>query len=170
MHEEDIYVIRNLMLNLDVEMCGSMRDGRIFVEKTGTRLKNRGMCQLNKYSKIIWHTHPKIFRAYPSVEDVLNMLKWHPINKKNNFPEISLIFTDWGVWTIKCITKFHLDEQWYTYLYSFINNALAPLWEQGIEYNESTLGLISKAISEIEELNNNEYLKCKLYIEFQTWE
>ena len=55
--------------------------------------KQRGSCQLKYYSSVIFHTHPKIFYATPSIEDILKVFKSDIINT-------SVILTYWGVFQI----------------------------------------------------------------------
>ena len=57
--------------------------------------KIRGMCKYkSKYERYICHTHPYNFRAYPSLEDIMKVIK-HKL-----LIDVSIIPTRWGIWTI----------------------------------------------------------------------
>jgi len=86
------------LLNLPVETCGYVNKDLIPVvdgvpEDSTT---GRGKCRNNKYYPVIWHTHPVNMQSYPSVEDIIKILKPRP----NGIPKISLIFTRWGIWNL----------------------------------------------------------------------
>jgi len=93
-------------LKLNREICGHVYivNGELvlYCDSVGTSvggdIKTRGSCQHSIYSSIIWHTHPNISLPYPSVEDILKVIK--PRTK----PELittSFIFTSIGIWSIQ---------------------------------------------------------------------
>jgi hypothetical protein len=63
----------------------------------------KSSCFYTEYGKIVWHTHSKVSKCYPSAEDFLLPVK--------NYPSISVIFTVWGIWQINCSVKHKLAEQ-----------------------------------------------------------
>lgn len=56
--------------------------------------KFRGTCSHQSYNSNIFHSHPSTSYAYPSPEDVINVIKHHGTIKN------SFIATKWGVWVI----------------------------------------------------------------------
>jgi len=59
----------------------------------------------NSYDSIIWHTHPNNSKSYPSVEDIIKMLKPRP----NPNPMDSLIICRWGIWEFNAKNKQSVD-------------------------------------------------------------
>jgi hypothetical protein len=105
-------------LDLDAEICGvcvpptagpylqlSDRD-----QGPTIREGERGSCRsTNRW--INYHTHPRLSKPWPSVEDVFNVLYERP--PAENLWR-SLIFTEWGIWEIyspRCYDPDWLDEQ-----------------------------------------------------------
>ena len=60
----------------------------------------RNNCQTRKYKKMIYHTHPFVSKSYPSMEDILKIIKM-----KNKIIKVSIIFTRWGIWELNCNKK-----------------------------------------------------------------
>ena len=89
------------ILEQDYEICGNL-----FVDDSNKCLEPKYiikghsgtsfMCQHEKYSKYIFHTHPNIAKGYPSIQDILKVLK-----SRNNIIRNSLIFTKHGIWNIR---------------------------------------------------------------------
>lgn len=57
----------------------------------------------NSYDSVIWHTHPNNSKPYPSVEDIIKMLK-----PRHN-PIDSLIICRWGIWEFNAKNKQTVD-------------------------------------------------------------
>jgi hypothetical protein len=97
--------------NAGVEVCGNftissnreLKVGHYFV---GKDLVDRGMCKILRNTPFIYHTHHKDVKAYPSVEDVLTVLK-----QKNKIINKSIVFTSWGIWELSCGE--HIEESKY---------------------------------------------------------
>ena len=91
-------------LRLNREICGHVYNlnGNIvlYCENVGSLKgeKMRGSCQHSKYSSVIWHTHPNISLPYPSMEDILKVIK--PRND-SGLISTSYIFTSIGIWSIQ---------------------------------------------------------------------
>jgi proteasome lid subunit RPN8/RPN11 len=91
---------------LDYEVCGFLKRNRIdnYLEldeqKNITTDLSRKNCQLKKIKRMIYHTHPLTSKSYPSVEDVLKIVKL-----KNKIIKVSIIFTRWGIWELHCDNK-----------------------------------------------------------------
>lgn len=92
-------------LELDHEVCGFLLendDNYIIVSEQenissdNTRLN----CQTKTYSSIIYHTHPKISKIYPSTEDIINVML-----KNNSIIQHSIIITTAGIWNLSCSKK-----------------------------------------------------------------
>lgn len=99
------------LLPLDTEVCALFKKNQItqyldivdLVHGTIQTIENgrtRGMCVHRHYSKIIFHTHNIGLKAYPSVEDVLSIIKSRDITI--NF---SLVFSDFGIFVMSCSQK-----------------------------------------------------------------
>lgn len=93
----DVEYIKTL-LSLHVETCGYVNNEMVPVVDgvSGNDFRNRNICINNKYHRIIWHTHTNDMKSYPSSEDIIKILK----PRNNGMPEISLIFTRWGIWKL----------------------------------------------------------------------
>ena len=95
------YIIKNY-LHLDHEVCGNVDAfGNISDIVYGGLTDGRKSCKVNTYSKINFHTHPMHDKSYPSIEDILKVLKKQPIPL-----ESELVVTKWGVWDIRSDNKF----------------------------------------------------------------
>ena len=93
--------------NINYEKCGtiSRQNERYIInlhEKESNIDELRHNCNLEYYDKIIWHSHPKIAKFYPSLEDILKSIKF-----KNSQIIYSYIFTQFGFWTL--YTTNHID-------------------------------------------------------------
>lgn len=102
------------LLTHDYEICGNFDNinGDLVVNKAlcqkGYAIKGRTACHWKIISQYIWHTHPNNAKSYPSAEDVLKILK-NPVIK------ISIIFTKWGIWILKCDKYFEILNNSSTY-------------------------------------------------------
>ncbi len=106
----------------------------------------RKYCQLHKYQKYIWHTHPYSSKAYPSLEDIEKTIK-HQIIR------IQLIFTRWGIWEMAARNAHILDNKVRDNI-DLINNELYFGTEKGritspslrhiIDYNYSLNKILGK--------------------------
>jgi proteasome lid subunit RPN8/RPN11 len=90
----------------DDEVCGFLKRNKenkylkLDEQENITKDFSRKSCQTKKYSKMIYHTHPSISKSYPSVEDIIKIIKL-----KNKIIKISIIFTVWGIWQLSCTNK-----------------------------------------------------------------
>jgi hypothetical protein len=98
------YVIDEL-LPLKAEVCGIVapEDMRLVIQRMGENIEGRNLCTNTKYDKIIFHTHHYGAKPYPSAEDIVKVIK-------NEVIELSLIFTEWGVWQIRSMKKISRDN------------------------------------------------------------
>jgi hypothetical protein len=175
--KNDLDVVNDILLDLDVEVCGMLlpeKRGRLllYIEKIGTKVmhgkEERGTCQLDKYTKYVWHTHPKGLAAYPSVEDIIDMLKWHTNNDNNNFPVTSVIFTDWGIWKITSPKKFKMNPHGIEFFRRLVDKEISPLWyetNKGIDFNEPLVKRVVKNV--VKNINNDPNVDVK--IRFTKW-
>jgi hypothetical protein len=152
-------------LKLDTEICGfyflNDKEPILFVDKIGEIEEKTGrhFCQHSKYSKIIWHTHPINGKAYPSVEDILKILKLRDL------PKISLIFTSWGIWELHASKKGLIKDDLYKILEKELNKLYFNSEKGRAKMNEHLNENINKTINHIEKI-------CKQYelkIEFTNW-
>ena len=88
------------------EVCGFLKSNRkdnyleLDEQENITTDLSRNNCQLKKYKRMIYHTHPTVSKSYPSFEDILKIVKL-----KNKIIKISIIFTTWGIWELHCNNK-----------------------------------------------------------------
>lgn len=105
--DEEIITYEEIIRSINedqFEICGYINDSDDIVKTTqgpsvrvdehGQRIPGeRGSCNQDRAYNIMWHTHPSISKYYPSMEDILSVLKHGSI-------KISLIFTEYGVWNL----------------------------------------------------------------------
>ena len=83
-----------------VEICGNLRrEHEFLVEESkyeGEEKDGRVLCTIHEKEKtpFLYHTHPISSKAYPSIEDIVTVVK-----KREAIPSYtSILFTIWGVW------------------------------------------------------------------------
>jgi hypothetical protein len=95
-------IMRDYVSNYSVEICANLKvlDNHLDLhniikgEMQQYDGETRGVCAHKEYSKHIFHTHPKSLYAYPSVEDVIKLIKNYTIIRN------SFIATKWGLWVL----------------------------------------------------------------------
>jgi hypothetical protein len=120
------------------EKCGtiSKQNERYIInlhEKESNIDELRHNCNLEYYDKIIWHSHPKIAKFYPSLEDILKSIKF-----KNSQIIYSYIFTQFGFWTLYTTNHIDVSDE----LKNKINDLLNKLYfmtEKGRTYNRESV-------------------------------
>lgn len=91
--------------DLPYELCGSISklNNEVFIHETPSLSEARANCMYDDYSDgIIWHNHPKTSKFYPSLEDILKVIK-----QKNDTLKMSFILTPFGYWRLETIN--HID-------------------------------------------------------------
>jgi hypothetical protein len=132
--------------NIENEECGTIKinhqespefiNGKYTVkmhERERGATEGRHYCYYEYYDTIIWHSHPKVSKFYPSLEDILKIIKLN--NKKIKY---SYIFTGFGFWTLKSINHIDVD----TISPKQINDLLDRLYfgtNKGREYVEESV-------------------------------
>jgi len=173
--EETIKYLYELVFCNKVEVCmymskqnnilyvkdKSLSEGLIMYYDEG---KSRGMCRYkSKYERYICHTHPYNFRAYPSLEDIMKVIK-HKL-----LIDVSIIPTRWGIWTIvNKNKKIDISDLNITKINEYINK---------LGYIENKLGYkdniyltdIKSQLSEIKEISNKLSKHSLLNIKFVDW-
>ena len=132
--------------NINYEKCGTIKkeDGKYIMtihEKESNQNELRNHCNLEYYDKIIWHSHPKISKFYPSLEDILKSIK-----TKNSQIIYSYIFTQFGFWTLYTINHIEVSDE----LKNKINDLLNKLYfmtERGRKYNHESVGTFINEIN-----------------------
>jgi len=154
------FEIYNSIKTSNREICGfitkygkriKVNEGpQIIFDEYGTRL-NRGMCP-NPILPVLWHTHPKISKYYPSIEDLLSIIESDIIEK-------SYIYTIYGYWTIKYLH--FLDD--YTYrkpIIDLITDASNKFyWRtgRGREYNLREINQFIQKINQLKDIIGNTF-------------
>jgi len=95
---------------------------------------SRGNCVFTHgyQNGIICHTHPYSSKAYPSSEDILNVIKHSSV-------KLSLIVTTIGVWELSLQDSVSIDLKDTEHIKSVINNHISlPLYEFGLLRNLNT--------------------------------
>lgn len=102
-----INIIKDIVFNRDTEVCANLRHKSNFSNKLSLMNivegkveeyapgKYRGTCNHEMITSVMFHSHPTNSYAYPSVEDILNVVKNHGKIKR------SIIATKWGLWDIR---------------------------------------------------------------------
>lgn len=124
--------------NINYEKCGTIikKNDRYIInlhEKESNVDELRHHCNFEHYDKIIWHSHPKTAKFYPSLEDILKSIKL-----KNSQIIYSYIFTQFGIWTLYTINHTDVSDE----LKNKINDLLNKLYfstEKGRVYNHKSV-------------------------------
>ena len=133
--------ISNILSTLDqeVEYCGHFQniDGTLYIVTEQTNRGNfdngRAMCSYISYNNIIWHTHPNTSKYYPSLEDILKVLKHQTIY-------YSYIFTKYGYWTLYFEGVFsHVADPKFTKFVDDVNNKFYFESGNGREFNPEVI-------------------------------
>lgn len=155
----DLSILEDFM-KMKVEACGFILNDEkgepyIYLDNVGSEEDNRASCTLSKYSEIIWHTHPFSHKAYPSIEDIIKILK------PRLYPKISLIFTSWGIWELYAGNKDLISKD----LNKAIQKELDTLYfktDKGRSvFNESIQGYIDDCIKNLERICKHYQLQIK---------
>lgn len=127
------------LLGDKVEYCGLFENvnGILYIIKDQTTkgivTEGRPKCFYKNYGKFIWHTHPNTSKFYPSVEDILKLLKHDQIY-------YSYIFTRYGYWIM--YFKGSYNDINNPNLVKYINNVNTKMYfktMKGREYNEESI-------------------------------
>ena len=133
--EQTIRQFKELVFDRDVEVCGNLRkesissnDIKLYSIREGIGIeyspgKFRGSCSHEKTTSVIFHTHPVSFYAYPSPEDIVNVIK--------NYRRVvrSIIATKWGLWDIKNTDRSNIySSSCRDVLLMFLKRNLDKLW------------------------------------------
>ena len=145
--------INNILSTLgqEVEYCGHFQNigGILYNVKDQTNRgdfnNGRAMCLYNSYNNIIWHTHPNTSKYYPSLEDILKVLKHEIIY-------FSYIFTQYGYWTMYFEGAYkHVADPKFIKFVEDVNNKFYFESGNGREYNSKAIDYyVNKLSSTIE--------------------
>jgi len=98
----------------------------------------RRFCQTLRNYGIVWHTHPACCetpsKLYPSVEDLLKVVK--------HGSHTSLIFCQYGVWTISCAQKI-VQQQ----IINMIQAAIAPIVDHTVNNTHNGQDLTNETLN-----------------------
>lgn len=128
------YEIYSIIENKDnkIEICGHCENGNYIYTHYG----NKNSCQINEYYNHIWHTHPRTEKPYPSVEDIMKIIKFR---NQGNKIYISDIFTNIGMWRLTCYKEIDITEPRYSKIQTEFTNYLNPCYFQIYkEYDKKT--------------------------------
>jgi hypothetical protein len=109
--------------------------------------RTRLSCDYEKYSNIIWHTHPRISKFYPSIEDIEKVIKIRP----ENIIKDSYIVTNFGVWRLSAINYIEIDENIKLDITTILNQ-LYNNTNRGREYESNA---VNTAINDLNDLLEN---------------
>lgn len=194
----DLEIGRNLVDHNKDESCGvfeydSNNELRINIQRPIiSRDSKRKNCTHEKYSKIIYHTHPKKSKSYPSFEDIMKITKNKDDNSRmrdahhnNKIIKTSLIFTDCGIWELYCNENKNLPHDTSKRLENSILQSLKKIYERysgSIIYDDETGKIkdvkeggrsvvndeyLEKVIKRMEDLLHNHFPSYKMY--FSEW-
>ena len=94
------------LMDRDDEVCGFLKSNRtdnyleLDEQENISTDYTRNSCKTKGNRKMIYHTHPFVSKSYPSIEDILKIIKL-----KNKIIKVSIIFTRWGIWELHCSKK-----------------------------------------------------------------
>jgi hypothetical protein len=90
------------LLQKNIEYCGNFNilDNKLVINNIIKGTSNS--CKQDIYTKYIWHTHHNISKSYPSVQDIIKVMKHNNI--------YSIIFTKWGIWVLNCDTFYNIND------------------------------------------------------------
>jgi len=134
--------------NIDYEECGTIeKDTSGYIVKQHEvpfiQGESRKHCLYENYNKIVWHSHPTSSKFYPSLEDILKIIK-----QKNAIIDYSYIFTKFGFWTLHSIEHIEIDDL----LPERITNLLNELYfntTKGRVYNAESVDIFINKINQL---------------------
>jgi len=150
----DLEYIINLLCETS-EYCGILHvdsdTNELFIDKDSINKGKKDSygrlyCANKKYDKIIWHTHPKLSKYFPSTEDILKILKNSNINQ-------SFIFTSFGYWALYYygeLPEHKINDK--TINIKRINDLFYFKTQKGREYNKDEIDIY---ISNLKRLISN---------------
>ena len=99
--------IKLYYLTLPHEICGNIiplgeNEQHLVNVEHGGMTGGRNSCRVKKYSHINFHTHPNGVKSYPSIEDMLGIIK-------PRHGMIEIIFTQWGIWKLSVVEQRSID-------------------------------------------------------------
>lgn len=142
--------------DLDYELCGTIEILRnksykyelLLHDKTlESTSSTRLSCNYEKYSNIIWHTHPHISKFFPSIEDILKVIKLRP----KNIIKDSYIVTGFGIWQLSSINYINIDVDIQKNIQQILDN-LYRNTSRGREYESNA---VNTAINDLNNLLEN---------------
>lgn len=173
--KDTIEQFKDFVFNNEVEFCGNLRKEsssnenlKLYHIKEGDTIeyspgKFRGTCEHEVVTSIIFHTHPSIAYPYPSVEDILKVLK--------NYNRIvrSVIATRWGVWDIKNTEKSNIYSntcrdifyQYIVYFLDRIGKRIRKSTELDRAISLDEMEVLSDSINRIQKIT---HLEIKLHV------
>jgi len=143
--------IRQQTYGLEHEICGSIKQNRsspkytVYLHETKPLDITRANCLYDDYNDgILWHNHPIGEKYYPSLEDILKVIKNKPIN-------MSLIFSKFGYWIIESKQHIKTTEVLENLSVNIKNINDTFYWEtkKGREYNYDEINKMLQAINNI---------------------
>jgi len=156
----EVCMYMNIKNNILYVNKSTINEGEELLEKGSIR----GLCRYKyKYEKYICHTHPYTTRSYPSLEDILKVIK-HKL-----LIDVSIISTRWGIWTLVNKNK--------NFKESDININKINEYINKLGYLENSLGYkeniyvkdISPYLTNIKDICNKLSKYSFLHIKFVEW-
>ena len=107
MNQSTIEYVYKHYVPLTYEVCGNVDDlGNIFDVTLGQSQNSREFCRVKRYANINFHTHPILGKSYPSIEDMISVLK----KRSHVQPKAEIIITKWGVWELRSDNVMVFDQ------------------------------------------------------------
>jgi len=128
---------RTIDSNINYEECGTIKkqNNEYIIEIHEEPLipnENRIHCVNKYYDNIIWHSHPNKEKFYPSLEDILKIIKL-----KNKQIKYSYIFTEFGFWILKSINHIDFDTKMTTSIRHLLDTLYFKTDNGRVYYEES---------------------------------
>lgn len=160
-------IIEDFVIDKKYETCGLfdyniMLNGEIIInnflpeKKNSLRLPGERLyCIYKKYDKIIWHTHPD--KIYPSLEDILKILKNEIIN-------FSIIFCKFGYFQLYFYDKIdNITDELQKHIQDILNEYYFSNTRNGRDYDEKSIKKLCHKLNYIINKNSVNMFKIKFY-------
>jgi hypothetical protein len=151
------------LINMEKEACGTIENGKIILQ-TLFENESRDNCDYKHKRGIIWHTHNKDGKSYPSAEDILSVLR-------NSNVHMSLVFTKLGVYLMKSYNKKEVSERNFHNIKMILDKLYSKLYKKVPKEERCNVELDSNSYLDIEQMIDTlaefaDKTGHKLYIRF----
>jgi hypothetical protein len=151
------------MLSNDYEICGNL-----FVKQNKCLTQEHivvgkpNECTFSGLSWVIFHTHPLVAKSYPSIQDVIKVVKHDVI-------QYSIIFTEFGIWNISSGRKMSSKSDKEKVKQNLIDKYTTSYLDHDIYKMDASKKLDIDVINEYIERMKHLFKSFELHIQFDVW-